>query len=163
MNAVIVGSGPNGLAAGITLARSGHAVTLFEASDSVGGGVRSAELTLPGFVHDVCSAIYPFGRLSPFFRGIDLEPRGLRWIMPPLAIGHPLDDGTAVVLEQDLDATARGLGQDADAYRRLLGPLVEHFDELAPHLLAPFHVPLRPRVALGRRGRARDPAADRAA
>jgi phytoene dehydrogenase-like protein len=148
VKAVVVGSGPNGLAAGITLARAGHAVTLLEAAGSVGGGVRSAELTLPGFVHDVCSAIYPFGRLSPFFKDVDLERHGLRWITPPLAIGHPLDDGTAVVLEKDLDATARGLGPDGDAYRRLLGPLVEHFDELAPHLLAPFHVPLRPLLAL---------------
>lgn len=148
--AVVVGSGPNGLAAAITLARDGHAVTLLEAADSIGGGVRSAELTLPGFVHDVCSAIYPFAELSPFFREVDLSRHGLRWITPPLAIGHPLDDGSAVVLERDLDATARGLGDpaDADAYRRLISSLVEHLDELLPHLLAPFHVPLRPLLAL---------------
>ena len=145
-----MGSGPNGLAAAITLARAGQRVTLLEAVDSVGGGARSAELTLPGFVHDVCSAIYPFAELSPFFKSVDLAARGLRWLVPPLAIGHPLDDGTSVVLERDLEATALGFGNqhDADAYRSLLGPLVEHLDELLPHLLAPFHVPLRPVLAL---------------
>jgi phytoene dehydrogenase-like protein len=148
VKAVVVGSGPNGLAAAITLARAGHSVTVLEAADSIGGGVRSAQLTLPGFIHDVCSSIYPFGRISPFFRQVDLADRGLRWITPPLAIGHPLDDGPAVVLERDLDATARNLGPDADAYRRLLAPLVEQFDELEPHLLAPFHVPLNPATAL---------------
>ena len=147
-HAVVIGSGPNGLAAAITLARAGHAVTVLEAADAIGGGVRSAELTLPGFVHDVCSAIYPFGRLSPFFRGVDLEARGLRWITPPLAIGHPFDNEPPVLLGQDVEATAAGLGADRDAYRRLLGPLVEHYDELLPHLLAPFHVPLRPWVAV---------------
>lgn len=148
MKAVVVGSGPNGLAAAITLAQAGHGVTVLEAADSIGGGVRSAQLTLPGFIHDVCSSIYPFGRISPFFRRVDLADRGLHWITPPLAIGHPLDDGPPVVLERDLDATARNLGPDADAYRRLLAPLVEHFDELEPHLLSPFHVPLNPVVAL---------------
>jgi phytoene dehydrogenase-like protein len=146
--AVIVGGGPNGLAAGITLARAGHAVTLLEAADSIGGGVRSAQLTLPGFTHDVCSAIYPFARLSPFFREFKAEEHGVRWIVPPMAIGHPLDDGPPVFLEQDLDATARTLGPDRDAYLRLMGPLVEHLDELLPHLLAPFHVPLSPMTAI---------------
>jgi phytoene dehydrogenase-like protein len=148
VKAVVVGSGPNGLAAAITLAQAGHGVTVLEASDSIGGGVRSAELTLPGFIHDVCSSIYPFGRISPFFRQVDLADRGLHWIAPPLALGHPLDDGPPVVLERDLDATARKLGADGDAYRRLLGPLVEHFDELEPHLLGPFHVPLNPLTGL---------------
>ena len=142
--AVVVGSGPNGLAAAITLAEAGHEVTLLEAADEVGGGVRSAPLTLPGYVHDVCSAIYPFGRISPFFagQGEALERSGLRWIRPPLAIGHPLDDGPPVMLVTDVDATAAGLGRDADAYRRLLGPLVDHWSELSPQLLAPFNVPL---------------------
>jgi phytoene dehydrogenase-like protein len=148
MKAVVVGSGPNGLAAAITMARAGHSVTVLEAADTIGGGVRSAELTLPGFVHDVCSSIYPFGRVSPFFRQVDLSAQGLRWITPPLAIAHPLDDASAVVLERELDATAARLGPDADTYRRLIGPLVEHFDELEPHLLAPFNVPLNPVTAL---------------
>jgi phytoene dehydrogenase-like protein len=138
----VVGAGPNGLAAGITLARAGHDVTLLEAADSVGGGARSAELTLPGYVHDVCSAIYPFARLSPFFKSVDLEARGLQWITPTLAIGHPLDREPPVILERDLDATAQRLGEDADTYRRLIGPLLEHFDDLLPQLLAPFHLPI---------------------
>ncbi|MDP8903840.1 MAG: NAD(P)/FAD-dependent oxidoreductase [Chloroflexota bacterium] len=145
---VVVGSGPNGLAAAITLARAGHSVTVIEGAAQPGGGARSAELTMPGFVHDVCSAIYPFGRLSPFFARLDLARHGLRWIEPPAPIGHPLDDEPAVFLERDLDATARGLAEDADAYRRLIAPLVDHLDALLPHLLAPFHVPLRPIVAL---------------
>ena len=122
MDAVVVGSGPNGLAAAITLARAGLRVTVLEAADEPGGGSRSAELTLPGFVHDVCSSIHVFGRISPFFA--DLEPalaaHGLRWIRPPAALGHPLDDGSAVLLRGDVDETARGLGGDGDAYRDLL-------------------------------------------
>jgi phytoene dehydrogenase-like protein len=144
VDAVIVGAGPNGLAAAISLARAGHSVTVLEAAETVGGGARSAELTLPGFVHDVCSAIYPFGRTSPFFREAGLERHGLRWIEPPAAIGHPLDNGSAVLLERDVDATAATLGQDADAYRRTLGPFVRNWDHLLPELLAPFHVPLWP-------------------
>jgi phytoene dehydrogenase-like protein len=148
VDAVVVGGGPNGLAAAITLARAGHSVTVFEAAATVGGGARSAELTLPGFVHDVCSAVYPFGRTSPFFRDENLESGGLRWIEPPYAIGHPLDDGSAVLLEREVDATAAGLGPDGDAYRRMIGPIVRDWDRLMPDLLAPFHVPLSPPRAL---------------
>jgi phytoene dehydrogenase-like protein len=143
-DAVVVGSGPNGLAAAITLAQAGHSVAVFEAADEIGGGVRSAELTLPGFVHDVCSAIHPFGRISPFFRGVDLERDGLAWVTPDAPIGHPLDDGPAVLLERDVAATARSLGADRDAYRWLLDPLVRWADGLFDDLLAPFHVPLWP-------------------
>ena len=141
VDAVIVGAGPNGLAAAITLARAGRTVRVFEAASTVGGGARSAELTMPGFVHDVCSAVYPFGRTSPFFRDADLERDGLRWIEPPFAIGHPLDDGSAVLVERDVEATAARLGGDADAYRRTLGPIVRGWDRLMPDLLAPFHWP----------------------
>ena len=149
-DAVVVGGGPNGLAAAITLAEAGHDVTLFEAADSVGGGVRSEELTLPGFVHDVCSAIHPFGRTSVFFaeHQSQLQHAGLHWIEPPVAIGHPLDDGPAVLLGRDVNATAGELGEDRDAYVDLMAPLVEQWTELLPHMLAPFHVPLRPATAL---------------
>jgi phytoene dehydrogenase-like protein len=152
VDAVVVGGGPNGLAAAITLARQGRSVTLLEGAPTVGGGVRSAELTLPGFIHDVCSAIYPFGRTSPFFRDAGLERHGLRWIEPPIAIGHPLDDGTAVVLERDVGTTAAGLGADGDAYRRTVEPIVRAWDQLMPDLLAPFHVPLSPRRAVAMAG-----------
>ena len=146
---MVVGSGPNGLAAAITLARAGRSVVLLEQAATLGGGVRSAERTLPGFVHDVCSAIHPFGRASPFFADLRLERHGLRWIDPPLAIAHPLDDGTAALVTRDVDATAAGLGPDADAYRQLMGPIVRDWDRLLPDVLAPFHVPLSPPRALG--------------
>ena len=143
-DAVVVGGGPNGLAAAIELARAGHPVTLLERAEAVGGGIRSAERTLPGFIHDVCSAIHPFGRTSPFFAGLDLARHGLRWVEPPYSVGHPLDDGTAVLVERDVEATAARLGPDADAYRRTFEPLVRTWPELQRDILAPFHVPLWP-------------------
>jgi len=145
VDAIVVGGGPNGLAAAIELAREGHSVEVIEAADTVGGGARSEERTLPGFIHDACSSIYPFGRLAPFFAGGWLERRGVRWIEPPIPLGHPFDDGTAVVVHRDVEAMAATLGRDTDDYRRLFGPLVGHFDELLPDVLAPFHVPLWPR------------------
>ncbi len=148
VDAVVVGGGPNGLAAAITLARAGRSVTLVEQASTVGGGMRSAERTLPGFVHDVCSAIHPFGRASPFFAALRLERHGLRWIDPPFAIAHPLDDGTAVLFARDVDATAAGLGPDGDVYRRLMGPIVRDWEQLVPDVLAPFRVPLWPPRAL---------------
>jgi phytoene dehydrogenase-like protein len=150
VDAVVVGSGPNGLAAAISLAREGRSVTVFEAASTPGGGSRSAELTLPGFVHDACSSIHPFGRTSPFFAGVALGERGLRWVDSPAALAHPLDGGTAVLLRGSVETTAAGLGwmADGDAYRRLFGPIVDGWRTIMPDALAPFHVPLWPPRAL---------------
>ncbi|WP_348269278.1 NAD(P)/FAD-dependent oxidoreductase [Edaphobacter sp. DSM 109919] len=143
--AAIVGAGPNGLSAAITLARAGVATTVFEAAETVGGAARTAELTLPGFRHDVGSSVYPLGVASPFFRQLPLEQFGLRWIEPAAAMAHPLADGSAVMLEHSLEATAAGLGEDAAAWRRLMEPLVESWTELCGELLGPvLHVPRHP-------------------
>src|SRR5438309_2463476 len=109
-DAVVVGSGPNGLAAAIEMARAGCSVCVFEANQTVGGGARSAELTLPGFTHDVCSAVHPFGVASPFWKTLPLAAHGLEWIEPPVMIGHPFDDGRAAISVRSLDATADGFG-----------------------------------------------------
>ena len=116
-DAIVVGSGPNGLAGALTLKRAGLSVEVFEAADAIGGGVRTAELTLPGFRHDLCSAIHPMGRASPFFRWAALD---VPWVDPPALVAHPLDDGTAVVLERDLADV--DLGADTAAYRALMQP-----------------------------------------
>jgi phytoene dehydrogenase-like protein len=147
-DAVVAGSGPNGLAAAITLAQAGVEVEVHEAADTIGGGVRSAELTLPGFVHDVCSSIYPFGAASPFFREHDLD---LEFVQPPAPAAHPLDDGSAVLLERDVHVTAAQLAEDADAYRRLIEPLVEGWNAIEPVVLASL-APPSPR-AVGRLAR----------
>src|SRR5207253_6828741 len=115
LDAVVVGSGPNGLAAAITLARAGYSVQVFEASSNIGGSTRSAALTLPGFVHDVCSAVHPLAAASPFFQQLPLQDLGLNWIQPEIPLAHPLDDGSAVCLYRDLDVTAEALGKDAAA------------------------------------------------
>ena len=147
LDAVVVGAGPNGLSAAIELARNGLSVTVYEANDTIGGGCRSAALTLPGFIHDLCSAIHPLGAASPFFRGLGLVKEGLEWIEPPVALAHPLDDGTAVLLERSLDATAAGLGADGRAYRRLVEPLVGEWDDLAADALGPLiRIPRHPLV-----------------
>ncbi|MFQ5614734.1 MAG: phytoene desaturase family protein [Anaerolineae bacterium] len=151
-DAVVVGSGPNGLAAAITLAQAGWAVLVLEAGETVGGGARSAGLTLPGFTHDVCSAIHPLGIGSPFFRALPLAEHGLAWIQPPLPLAHPLDDGTAVLLERSVEATGEALGRDAAAYRRLMAPLVGDWDRLAGDLLGPLPLPPRHPLTLARFG-----------
>jgi phytoene dehydrogenase-like protein len=151
-DAIVVGAGPNGLAAAITLARAGRSVRVLEAAPTVGGGTRSAELTLPGFVHDVCSAIHPLGVASPFFRGIPLHEHGLQWIFPEACVAHPFDDGPPVLLERSLDAMVAGLGEDGAAYRDAVGPLVEAADRLLPDLLAPLWPPARHPVLMARFG-----------
>src|SRR5215510_531080 len=133
--AVVIGSGPNGLAAAITMARAGWGVTVHEAADTVGGGVRSEELTLPGFVHDVCSAIHPLGRESPFFRDLELP---IDWVHPEAPAAHPLDDGTAVTTERSLLVTAEGLGEDRAAYLRLFNRIVPRWSAFEPVVLGPF-------------------------
>jgi phytoene dehydrogenase-like protein len=146
-DAVVVGSGPNGLAAAITLARAGRSVLVVEAAETIGGGVRSAGLTLPGFVHDVCSAIHPLAKASPFFGELPLTEHGVELVDSPAPLAHPLDDGTAVMLERSVEETAEGLGPDADAYRKLMAPLVERSGRLEPFLLGGSPIPRRPLLA----------------
>jgi phytoene dehydrogenase-like protein len=146
-DAVVVGGGPNGLAAAITLARAGRSVQLLEAEATIGGGCRSAELTLPGFLHDVCSAVHPLGRSSPFFSQLPLAPHRLRWIEPEAQLAHPLDEGAAIVV-RDLDATARRLGPDAGAYLNLLALAVHHWSFVIGELAGPLRIPLDPRKLL---------------
>jgi phytoene dehydrogenase-like protein len=141
---VVVGSGPNGLAAAVELARGGASVLVLEARDEIGGGTRTAALTLPGFLHDVCSGCHPLGVLSPFFRGLDLEPHGLRWVRPRASVAHPLDDQPAVLLRRSLEDTARDLGADGDAYRRVFTPFLRQPHELLADLLAPVRLPGHP-------------------
>jgi phytoene dehydrogenase-like protein len=143
-DAVIIGSGPNGLAAAITMVHSGRSVAVYEADEKIGGGMRSAELTLPGFVHDVCSAVYPLAIGSPLFRSLPLAQYGLEWVQPASPLAHPFDDGSAVTLERSLHDTAAGLGRDGHAYRRLMQPLVESWDVLDVDLLAPLRWPRSP-------------------
>jgi phytoene dehydrogenase-like protein len=150
-DAVVVGSGPNGLAAAITLAQAGCTVTVLEAKASIGGGMRSAELTLPGFSHDICSAIHPLGVGSPFFRSLPLANYGLEWIDPPAPLAHPLGE-SAVMLEQSIAATGATLGPDATAYRKLMAPLAAAWDGLAQDLLGPFPFPPRHPLVLARFG-----------
>jgi phytoene dehydrogenase-like protein len=149
----VVGAGPNGLAAAITMARAGRSVLVLEARETVGGGSRSGELTLPGFVHDICSAIHPLGLASPFMRSLPLEAHGLRWVHPPAPLAHPLDDGSAVVLERSVAATATraNLGRDAAAYRRLMSPLARDWRRLVRDILGPLRFPRHP-FALARFG-----------
>ena len=139
-DAIVVGAGPNGLAAAITLARAGRSVLVLEAKDTIGGGSRSMELTLPGFVHDVCSAIHPLGIGSPFFRSLPLEDYGLQWIHSPAPLAHPFDDGTAALLERSIEATSATLGRDAKAYQKLMAPLVAGWDALADAFLGPLRL-----------------------
>jgi phytoene dehydrogenase-like protein len=145
MNACVIGSGPNGLTAAIVLAQAGLRTTVFEAESTIGGGARSAELTLPGFVHDVCSAVHPLAASSPAFASFPLARHGLEWIQPPLPLAHPLDNGSAAAMAMSLDDTCAGLGRDGPAYRRAIAPLVRRWRELVPMIQAPLlRVPVHP-------------------
>lgn len=150
-DAVVVGSGPNGLAAAITLAQAGLSVVMFEGKNTIGGGMRSDELTLPGFIHDICSAIHPLGIASPFFRKLPLEKHGLKWIQPEVPLAHPLDDGSALLLDRSIETTCQNLGSDHLAYKKLMDPFVANWDNLVTDILAPLHVPRHP-ILLGRFG-----------
>jgi phytoene dehydrogenase-like protein len=143
-DAIVVGAGPNGLAAAIALARAGISTRLIEARATAGGGTRTAELTLPGFRHDICSAVHPLALASPWFRMLALEELGLSWVHPPAPLAHVLPDGRAVTLERSIDDTAAQLGSDARAYRALFAPLADGFEALLPSILAPLSVPLEP-------------------
>jgi len=148
-DAIVVGSGPNGLAAAIMLARAGRSVRVYEARETVGGGTRSAELTLPGFVHDVCSAIHPLGLASPFLRTLPLAQFGVEWIHPPAPLAHPLDDGTAVLLERSLEATSATLGPDGAAYRRVMGLILDEWEHILYEFLGPLRPPRHPLAMTG--------------
>ncbi|HEY4284784.1 MAG TPA: FAD-dependent oxidoreductase, partial [Chthoniobacterales bacterium] len=143
----MVGAGPNGLAAAIHLARARLRVLVMEANPEVGGGARSAELTLPGFIHDVCSAIHPLAIASPFFSKMPLSDHGLEWVQPEIPLAHPLDDGSAAVLMRSVRETSDRLGTDGPAYHRLMQPLVDHAEALAEDFLGPLlHWPRHPLV-----------------
>ena len=143
-DAIVIGSGPNGLCAAIELARAGRSVLVREGADTVGGSCRSAPLTLPGFVHDVCSTVQALAVSSPVMRSIPLADHGLQFVLPDAPVAHPLDDGTAAVLQRSVDRTAESLGADGPAYRRLMTPFVERWDELSAELLGPVRFPRHP-------------------
>ncbi|MGA9883742.1 MAG: NAD(P)/FAD-dependent oxidoreductase [Candidatus Acidiferrales bacterium] len=143
-DATVIGSGPNGLAAAITMAQAGYRVVVYEAEDSIGGGTRSDSLTLPGFVHDVCSAVHPMAASSQFFRRINLEAFGLRWVYPEAEVAHPFDDGAAILITRSLSETSAQFATDGPNVRRLFQPLVERWDDLSCDILRPARVPRHP-------------------
>ncbi len=143
--ATVVGSGPNGLACAVALARAGVRVTVLEAADEIGGGTRSGELTVPGVLHDLCSAMHPMAVASPFLRSLGLEAHGLEWRWPEVDLAHPLDDGSAATMVRSIEETADGLGGDGRAWRRLFGPPSAHFDALNEDLVGSvIHLPRHP-------------------
>jgi phytoene dehydrogenase-like protein len=147
-DAIIVGSGPNGLSAGIELARRGLSVCVLEAKETIGGGARTLELTEPGFLHDVCSAIHPVGVVSPFFKSLPLERWGVEWVYPEVALAHPFDDGDVALLHQSLELTAGTLGEDGRAYAGLMRPFVERAEAFFEETLRPVRLPSHPFLML---------------
>jgi phytoene dehydrogenase-like protein len=151
-DAIVVGSGPNGLACAVELSRHEVEVTVLEAADRIGGGARTSELTLPGLLHDDCSATHPMAAGSPFLRSLDLQNHGLEWLWPEVDLAHPLDDGSAGVMVRSIDETVRGLGEDGSAWKRMFGSSSIHYGDLLDDLLAPIlHVPRHP-IRLARFG-----------
>src|SRR6185312_5418329 len=148
-DAVVVGSGPNGLAAAVLLQQNGLSVLVIEGKETIGGGMRSAELTLPGFTHDICSAIHPLSVGSPFFQTLPLDQHGLEYIYPPIAAAHPFDNGKAAVLRQSIEETASSLGPDAEVYNKLMRPIVKDWAAIAPDVLGPLHFPKHPMAMAG--------------
>jgi phytoene dehydrogenase-like protein len=142
-DAVVVGAGPNGLSAAITLARTGLSVLVLEAEATIGGGARSAELTLPGFLHDNCATVVTTARVSPFLRSLPLEQHGVEWVQPDIPVSHPLEGGQAAVMHRSVAETAAGLGKDAAAYRRIFGPLVDRWQDVMDDILGPLPLPPR--------------------
>src|SRR5262245_1702050 len=146
-DAVVVGAGPNGLAAAITLAEAGRSVLVLESGETPGGGTRTLELTRPGFLHDICSTVHPLAEASPFFRQLPLTGHGLELVHPNAPLAHPLDDGTAVMLERSVAETAAGLGPDEREYRKLMVPFVDASERLEPFLLGRSPVTRHPLLA----------------
>ncbi len=144
LDAVVVGSGPNGLAAAITLAREGLSVLVLEGDEDVGGGLRSDELTLPGFVHDICASVHALGVVSPFFKSMDLNRHGLTWVRSPAALAHPLDDGSAVLLRQGMKGVDENLGADSEAFGRLMRLVLRDWESLMEQLLGSPRIPRHP-------------------
>ncbi|MBN8861041.1 MAG: NAD(P)/FAD-dependent oxidoreductase [Sphingobacteriales bacterium] len=143
-DAIVIGSGPNGLAAAIVMQQQGLSVLLIEAKKTIGGGMRTEELTLPGFRHDICSAVHPMAAGSPFFQTLPLQRFGLEYIHPPVCAAHPLDDGSAGALYPSIEKTIKSLGADGNAYRKLMEPVVRDWPSICPDVLAPLHVPSYP-------------------
>lgn len=147
-DAVVIGSGPNGLAAAITIAQAGRSVLVIEGSDTIGGGTRSKELTLPGYAHDVCSAVHPMAASSLFFGSLPIAQHGLEWVHPITPLAHPLDDGTAVLCERSIEETAAGLGEDRGRYIRFMSPLVSNWRQIEPLVQGDWRVPRHPLDAI---------------
>ena len=147
-DAVVIGSGPNGLAAAATLVKAGKSVCVLEARDTIGGGLRTAELTVPGFLHDVCSAVHPMGQLSPLFCDLPLKDHGLDWCEAPVSVAHPLDGGKAALLAKSFEKTALTLGPDGDRWEQLIKPFLKHSNSLFEDILAPLRIPKHPLTML---------------